>query len=296
MNIDDIKLFIEINNNRNISAAAHALLFAQSTVSRRLSMLEKELNIKLFIRGKGYEELALTQAGERFLLLAEQIIALADEACLLHENSSIRRLSVAAPDSIASYAVNDFFYRLLRSNQAWDLEIAVHDSIQIFDMVANRMKDIGLTNGEAPYPELNSVLMFQENFVVMRRGEVPSQPQVVHPSDLKAHHEIFQIFSPEYHHWHNFWWKPSLAKIRVNMAKFTAGFLHDREDWAILPESVARALLPPDGYLSQFSDPPPPRRCYFVTHKKPRPDRAELIHEFYQQLRDFLAENERVTL
>lgn len=289
MDIDDIKIFIEINNFHSISAAAHALVLTQSTVSRRLLILENELNVRLFSRGKGCGLVSLTPAGERFLLLAEQIVSLADEAASLQRLDAVRHLSVGAPDSIASYMLKEFFNRLLRQKPAWDLEISIHDSLPICEMVANRTADVGLINGEAPYSELSSTLVYEEEFVVMRRGVGENRQKTVHPSELDAEHEIFQIFSPEYHRWHNFWWKPGLAKLRVNFAQFTAGFLYEDGDWAVLPESVALALLPPDGYISKFSDNPPRRRCFFVTHKKPRPGKAAAVGEFYEQLSEFIA-------
>ncbi len=294
LDIKDIKIFLEINNYRNISTAARALFLTQSTVSRRLSMLEKELNVKLFSRGKGHDTVQLTQAGERFLTIAEQILALSIEVNSLEENNVIEHLSVAVPDSLASYILRDFFKVLSQKNPQLKLEIIVLDSLPTYEKVANREVDIGLTNGEAPYPELNSNLVFKEDFVVMRKGNQNSFSQIVHPSELKSNNEIFQFFGSDYNRWHDNWWKPGFAKLRVNLAQLTVEFLNEEEDWAILPESVAKALLPDDCYLSRLSDPPPKRCCYFVTHKKPRSDRALTIQSFKRSLQEYT--NQLITL
>lgn len=45
---------------------------AQTTVSQRLNVAEKELGFKLIERGKGVKNVVLTPAGEEFLRLAEQ--------------------------------------------------------------------------------------------------------------------------------------------------------------------------------------------------------------------------------
>lgn len=287
MNTEDVKIFFEISKSRNISAAANNLFLAQSTVSRRLAMLEKELGAPLFVRGKGFETISLTPFGERFSLIAQQITLLDEEAHALSSYGGIRHLSISSTDSIASYPLKAFFYQLSRSQPKWDIEIEIHDSIEIYEMVSNRMIDVGITNGAAPLSELSSTLLFEEDFVVMRRGKCASQSQWVHPEELKPNHEIFQLFSEEYHRWHNFWWRPGVAKIRVNHALFTVGFLTDPEDWAILPLSVALALLPEDGYLSRLSESPPKRRCFMILHKKLRPDRSATIREFQTQLTDF---------
>jgi len=288
--IEDIKLFIEITRRHNISMTARNMFMSQATVSRRLALLEDELNIRLFFRGKGQDSVALTPAGERFLPLAEQMAVLAEEAYSLQKGGTIRTLSIAMPDSIASYALKGFFFSLSRQNPAWDFEIALHDSVQICGMVANHIMDIGLSNEEVYLPELRFRLMYQENYVVLRRGEAWASTAPIHPSELKASHEIQQIICPEHQFWHDQWWSSGYAKCRVNHARFTAGFLNEPDDWAVLPESVARELRPEDGYIRYLTDPPPPRRCFFVTHKKARPNKAETIEDFLVQLEDFITE------
>lgn len=288
MDIKDIKIFLEINNCRNISSAARALFLTQSTVSRRLSMLEKELNVKLFSRSKGHDKVQLTLAGERFLIIAEQILALSIEVNSIEENNVIQHLSIAVPDSLASYILRDFFGKLSLENPNLKLEIIILDSLPTYEKVVTRDVDIGLTNGEAPYPELNSNLVFKEDFVVLRKGNKHSFSETVHPSELNSSNEIFQLFGSDYNHWHDYWWKPGFAKLRVNLAQLTVEFLNEECDWAILPESVAKALLPEDCYLSRISEPPPERCCYCVTHKKPRSDRALTIQNFIRSLQEYI--------
>ena len=240
MNIADIRVFLEINRSQNISAAARAMYMTQTTLSRRLSLLEKDLQVQLFLRGRGFDTVTLTPAGERFLVLAEQMVTLEEEAYALQETGSVRRLSLAVPDSIASYSLREFFFELSRQSPRWDLEIVLNDSLQICEMIDTRVMDAGLTNEEAPFPDLKSILLFQERYVVLRRGTPVSPDHMVHPSELNTNHEIQQIICPEHQFWHNQWWIPGTAKLRVNHARFTAGFLNDPEDWAVLPESVAR--------------------------------------------------------
>lgn len=289
MNTEDIRLFLAIHRGRSIHAAAQELFLAQSTVSRRLAGLEESLGMQLFVRSKGVGAVQLTAEGERFLPLAEQIAALDREACAIAEHGRAQHLSIAAPDSLVSYVLRDFLYHFSSCRPAWDLEVEVHDTAQIYEMLQNHAIDIGIANGEAPYPHLNSRLLFEEEFVVLRRGTPPQgQGETVHPSALLPQHEIYQFFSPEYNRWHGYWWDPQNAKLRVNMAHLAAGFLHTPEDWTILPRSAAAQLCPEDGYITQLEEAPPLRRCFFTTHKHPRPDRAGAIGEFYQELQLYI--------
>lgn len=67
-----IEVFLAIVRTRNISRAAEQLNLSQSTVSKRLKVLEQEINAILFERGKGNKVLSLTLAGEEFIDLAER--------------------------------------------------------------------------------------------------------------------------------------------------------------------------------------------------------------------------------
>ncbi len=286
MDLEDIRLFLAICRCRSLSGAAHALFSTQSTVSRRLALLERDLNIRLFHRSKGTEHVSLTENGKRFLPLAEQFLLLDHQAHALQNNDRDRHVTIAAPDSIMSYLLKDFTRELSESARRWDLRLQIHDSIPICEMVADRRVDLGLTNGEAPFSELDSLTVFREPFVVLRRGR-PLQ-RAVHPRDLDPAHEVFQPCGTEYDRWHDFWWKPGQAKASINLASLTVSCLNREEDWSILPASVARDLCPADGYLQTLTEPPPPRRCLLVWHRNRTPEQAESIAEIEGMLRAYL--------
>lgn len=295
MNIEDVDLFLELSKNRNLSVTANNLFLAQPTVSRRLALLEKELGYLLFTRGKGYGTITLTPAGKHFFIIAQQISLLDKEAHSLSAYADRQHLSIGSTDSIASYPFRNFFYKISREQTNWDIDITIHDSHEIYDMISNRTIDIGITNGPSPLPELSSIQIFEEDFVVVRRGAHDPTCTTVHPRELNENHEIFQIFSDEYHYWHNSWWTSGISKVRVNLAHFTVGFLNDPEDWAILPLSVARSLLPKDGYLSYLLESPPKRRCFLILNKKLRADRQGVIRDFQAQLNKYIKDIKSVS-
>ena len=288
MNIEDVDLFLELSKNQNLTVTANNLFLTQPTVSRRLAMLERDLGYSLFIRGKGYGTISLTAAGKRFSTIAQQISLLDKEAHALKSYADIQHLSIGSTDSIASYPLKNFFHMISKEQAHWDIDITICDSLEIYELVAKRIIDIGITNGPSPLPELVSIPVFEEEFVVVRRGKRPPGYETVHPSELKENHEIFQIFNDEYHYWHNSWWTAGTPKGRVNLAHFTVGFLNDPEDWAILPISVAQALLPEDGYLSRLLESPPKRKCFMVLHKKLRSDRQATIAAFEARLNEYV--------
>lgn len=74
MNTEELKTFIFLSKVKNFTLAAEQLQIAQSTVTNRISELEKEVGKKLFDRGS--KTVRLTEEGEIFLRYAERILEL----------------------------------------------------------------------------------------------------------------------------------------------------------------------------------------------------------------------------
>ena len=72
MDIVQLKYFVSVAESGSFSEAAEIMFSAQSTVSKQIASLEKELNVQLFDRSK--RKVALTVYGEVFLAHARKII------------------------------------------------------------------------------------------------------------------------------------------------------------------------------------------------------------------------------
>ena len=72
-----LRYFIEVAREQNITAAANRLYIAQSTMSKQLMELEKELGKKLLVRGK--RKTTLTDDGMFLFRRAQEIVDLADK-------------------------------------------------------------------------------------------------------------------------------------------------------------------------------------------------------------------------
>lgn len=71
MTYQDIHTFLTIASSSSLSKAAESLFVSQPALSHRLSALEEELGTELIIRRKGSRTLELTDAGQRFVPIAE---------------------------------------------------------------------------------------------------------------------------------------------------------------------------------------------------------------------------------
>lgn len=78
MEIRILRYFVEVAVQGNFTAAAEALSVTQPTLSKQIMEFEEELGKKLFVRGK--KRTVLTEAGERMLKRAREILELADRA------------------------------------------------------------------------------------------------------------------------------------------------------------------------------------------------------------------------
>lgn len=76
--LSDLRAFIKVVEKRNFSGAANALNLSQSAVSKRISRLEASLGVPLLIRSTRH--LTLTDAGAKFFVHAERILAESEEA------------------------------------------------------------------------------------------------------------------------------------------------------------------------------------------------------------------------
>ena len=72
MNTEELKTFIFLSKVKNFTLAAEQMFIAQSTVTNRISELEKEVGKRLFSRGS--KTVTLTEEGKIFLKYAERII------------------------------------------------------------------------------------------------------------------------------------------------------------------------------------------------------------------------------
>ena len=70
----DLETFWAVVQHGTLTAAAEALFITQPTLSMRLRALEERVGTPLFIRGKGQRRIQLTEAGQKFLTLAQRFL------------------------------------------------------------------------------------------------------------------------------------------------------------------------------------------------------------------------------
>ena len=292
MNYYQIEAFLAIANTRSLSRAAELLYVTQSTVSHRLSMLEKELDVILVQRSKGNRTVELTLAGEHFLPLARQWEVLWEETGKLQGLDPVIPLRIGGVDSVSTHFLSPLYKRMREQEPALNLFLHLcNDSVQVYSLLKNHEIDIGLTTVPIWNRDIILEPILSEPFALLRYAPGQTTDQAVYPADLDPAWEIFQPWGPEYQQWHDYWWPlPQHPFVTFDATGMISMFLDDERLWTIVPECIARTYICLPGFqTSHLKSPPPNHVGYLVTQRYPRQSSEAGIQLFKKHLRRFLS-------
>jgi DNA-binding transcriptional LysR family regulator len=198
---DALQCFLAVADGGNFSEAARRLGLAVSSVSRKIDTLEAHMGASLFRRSS--RRVALTDAGERLLPRARQIVADMDEAktALADADPAPRGLlTVTAPPSLGRRHIVPAIATFLRDYPL--LEIDLHTSDEVIDLAARRV-DVAIRIGVLPSSELVATFLAPNRRIacaspayLARHGRPQS------PADLSAHNCLaFATGAPSTDRW-----------------------------------------------------------------------------------------------
>lgn len=283
-----LEAFLVIARTLNISKAAKELNLAQSTVSKRLQVLEEELGTPLLARGQGSKSLRLTIAGERFINIAQRLNSLKNEALQLQSSKNQFSLSIGTLSSL-NYAVFPELFRSLAQHQPrLKLNIITSHSQELYEHVERFDVHVAFTGFERTHPTILTEKFFSDPLVVLRIASPShSETKPIHPSELDPNLEIFFPAGLSYKTWHDRWWNPLSANhIYIDNIQLLHYFLLD-EQWIIIPYSAARKMKSRGNYsITPLLENPPDRVIYKITHKYPQTSTVESLKvlDHYLQL------------
>jgi LysR family transcriptional regulator, transcription activator of glutamate synthase operon len=141
MDIIQIQYFLCVAQRGSFNEAAEELYVSQSSVSKRIIALEKELGCRLFDRSK--RKISLTAAGEAFQTHA-MILEKAVQAMLadLAGYKTGRRLSIAAIPVIAQYGITSHIAQFRRRYADIDLILDELEAAAILPAVDKQQYDL----------------------------------------------------------------------------------------------------------------------------------------------------------
>ncbi len=142
MNTEELKTFIFLSKVKNFTLAAEQLYIAQSTVTNRISELEKEVGKKLFSRGS--KTVKLTEAGEIFLRYAERILEL--QSTSIEEMNALsnhsRKFAIGAINATYEAHVKPLINKNLNGNSVTSIKVSLGHSLDLIQQLQDNMLDM----------------------------------------------------------------------------------------------------------------------------------------------------------
>ena len=142
MNTEELKTFIFLSKVKNFTLAAEQLYIAQSTVTNRISELEKEVGKKLFTRGS--KTVKLTESGEIFLRYAERILELQNTSIeeMNALSSHSRKFSIGAINASYEVYVKPLVDECLKNNTITSIKVMLGHSLDLLQQLQDNMLDM----------------------------------------------------------------------------------------------------------------------------------------------------------
>jgi len=194
MNVDwnNIRFFLALSRTQSFMAAAEALQVTHSTVSRRISSMEDELQTQLVYRSE--RGCRLTPAGEKLLPIAEEIenSMMGIEGSISGYNSQLTgAIRIGAPDGIGNSYLAPRLGSMQKSHPSLTVELI---AVPMYYSLSKREIDILITIRK---PTTASIIT--RKLTTYRLGLFASQayldeaPPISRRSDLKRHKLIGYI-------------------------------------------------------------------------------------------------------
>lgn len=174
MDIQQLKNFLVLCETLNFRKAAEQINIVQPALSRQIQLLEDEVGALLFNRSN--RSVVLTEAGIFFKKETERILHDLDKTIVrtaqLHNNEA-GEIIVTHASSAMNTVVPSF---LVKVKHTWPnvKTIAQETSnFQQIEMLLTRKADIGIAPNILVPPELNSRILYKENFVLILPNDHP---------------------------------------------------------------------------------------------------------------------------
>lgn len=153
----------------SFSKAAETLHLKQPTVSSQISALEKELDVKLFIRGS--RTISPTREGRILFNYAQEIIARRDAALQALnnvKNPEYGTISIGASTTPARYYLPQMVADFQKRYRSVFFRVGNYDnSAAIVQNIVERKLEIGMTGIYVPSPYCESVCMAVDRWIVI---------------------------------------------------------------------------------------------------------------------------------
>ncbi|MCM8594577.1 LysR family transcriptional regulator [Accumulibacter sp.] len=167
-----IAVFVAIARHESVSRAADELALSQSAASAALGELERQFDTQLFDRfGKS---LRLNELGQALLPEAVELIERAQALeSALEGRAGYGRLRIGATLTIGNYLATLIVADFLRRHPESEVQLRVHNTATIVELLARHELDLGLIEGHCHHPDLHVESWVADELVVFAAPDHP---------------------------------------------------------------------------------------------------------------------------
>ncbi|PKO00106.1 MAG: hypothetical protein CVU42_05030 [Chloroflexi bacterium HGW-Chloroflexi-4] len=141
MDFKQVKYFLTIVDKGGFSGAAQDLFISQSSLSKSIISLEKELGVLLFDRSK--RKVALTPAGSAYLSYAKNLQQIYQDLIFdLGDFKSVSTLKIATIPVIAQYGISNYISSFKAAHPEIPLSLDEHEASTILPRLDSHEHDL----------------------------------------------------------------------------------------------------------------------------------------------------------
>lgn len=168
MNLKQIEAFLQIAEGKSFSQAAKELYLTQPTISAHISALEKELDVRLFVRNT--KEVHLSSDGELLYTYAVEMMKIQkdiERAFGKERKEEKQCIRVAASSINSQYILPDIMKRFCDAYEGEQFSLNETDSQKTVDAVVNRSVDIGFVGTVIEKKNCKYIPFTHDNLVII---------------------------------------------------------------------------------------------------------------------------------
>ena len=174
MNLNLLKAFLTVAQEKSFSKAAERLFISQPALSQNIKQLERHFSVTLLNRTP--HDLTLTAAGNILVKHAAGLLSSAEqmeEAMGAFTDSFNKVISVGTTSAVGGFAVPCSIFIFKNEHPAANIKLKLGNRQQILEQLDKNLFDIAIVEGSKPRSILNSAEIHREEMVVV----APNKPE-----------------------------------------------------------------------------------------------------------------------
>ncbi len=242
MDIESMRTFLILADTGSFTKTSQTMFVAQSTVSNRISELEKELKVKLFERTN--RKVELTPHGEKFRSYAQKIVDLTESELPNISNDSGETIRIGCSNTVYVCHLEKEISRYIDEHPDSSVIVSIDMSKELIEEIQEDKLDViysiiplhksGFTCEEYKNDEMVLVTDYNNTkYKSISREQLINEKYVMCDFALREFGEYIRNLFPKYHRF----------PVEIDDCAKVIPFLKGREFYTFLPIDMARPLI-----------------------------------------------------